>query len=398
MISVEGNEFTPEELVAMVLTHVKDFTKAYGATGNVKDMVVTVPSFYTQREREAVMDAVSLAEFNLLGLIDENTAAALHYGIDRVEEQDKNVLFYNLGASSLQVSVATFGSYEQTKTAKAKKVGAFAIRGKAWDMTLGGQAFDARIVDLWVDQFNAKHFPNGEDDVRKSPRAMTKLRITATKVKQVLSANSETPTYIEGLYADKDFSTTTTRAKFEEVAHDLFDRAVAPIDQVLKAAGMTLDDIHEIEMIGGGMRVPHVQERLRETLGGKELGLHINSDESMALGASFHGANVSTAFRVRHVGMTDVTPFPIGVELHTLPKTEEGKKGLAGLFGLGRKTPEKTEEKAPASDDEEWTKKATVFKAFGKIGVKKTIAFTHDEDIHVAVQYDESDLLPETTE
>jgi len=398
-LDVEGAPYTPEELVAMILGHVREFSRDYGAQGAVKDVVLTVPSFYTQREREALVDAVSLADYNVLSLLDENTAAALHYGIDRAETEDKNVLFYNLGASSLQVSVATFGSYEQAAKggAKPKRVGAFTVRSKAWDATLGGLSFDHRIVEHCADEFNHKHFPQGEDDVRKSSRAMTKLRIQAKKIKEVLSANSETSFYIEGLYADRDMSLRVTRAKFEEVASDLFVRAAAQIDHVLERAGLTLDDIHDIELVGGGMRVPKVQEVLKERLGGRELGMHINSDESMALGAAFHGANVSTAFRVRHVGMTDVNPFPIGVELADLPKTEEGRGRLASLFGLGKKAVAE-EEAEKASEDEEWTKKATVFKSFGKLGVKKTIAFTHDTDVHCAVRYDEDDLLPVGTE
>jgi len=398
-VDVESAPYTPEELVAMILNHVREFSRDYGAQGAVKDVVLTVPSFYTQREREALIDAVSLADYNVLSLLDENTAAALHYGIDRAETEDKNVLFYNLGASALQVSVATFGSYEQAAkgSAKPKRVGAFTVRSKAWDATLGGLSFDHRIVEYCADQFNGKHFPAGDDDVRKSARAMTKLRIQAKKIKEVLSANSETSFFIEGLYADKDMSLRITRAKFEEIASDLFVRAAAQIDNVLSRAGLTLDDIHEIELVGGGMRVPKIQEVLKEKLGGRELGMHINSDESMALGAAFHGANVSTAFRVRHVGMTDVNPFPIGVELADLPKTEEARGKLASLFGLGKKAVVE-EEKEKASEDEEWTKKATVFKSFGKLGVKKTIAFTHDTDVHCAVRYDEDDLLPIGTE
>ena len=160
-----------------------------------------------------------------------------------------------------------------------------------------------------------------------------------------------------------------TRAQLEELCDDLMERAVAPVHAALKAANLTLDDVNAIELIGGGMRVPKVQTGLSSVLGDLELGMHINSDESMALGAAFFGANLSTAFRVRHVGLVDINPFPIGVVLEDL-------------------------EPAKKKDEEEWKKEATIFKENGKVGVKKTIAFTHDKDVHCALDYAEPDTLP----
>ena len=214
---------------------------------------------------------------------------------------------------------------------------------------------------------------------------MAKLRIQANKVKQVLSANNDIPVYIDSLHDDTNYQAHINRATFEEICHDLLLRSSTPIVQALKAANMTLDDIDMIELIGGGMRVPRVQEEIKKVLGEKlDLGMHINSDESMALGAAFHGANISTAFRVRHVGMTDVNPWPITVSLEDLPLVES-----TGIFGLGKKTVEEND------DEEKWSKHATVFKALGKIGVKKTIAFTHDRDVACALDYDEgSEFLP----
>merc|ERR1712038_2243258 len=159
------------------------------------------------------------------------------------------------------------------------------------------------------------------------------------------------------------------------------DRTAKPIDAALKAANMTLADLNGVELIGGGMRVPKVQESIQKTLGDDLiLGMHINSDESMALGAAFHGANVSTAFKVRHVGMTDINPFPILVNLENLDANDKKKK-------------------KKKNDDDAWSKHATIFKANGKVGVKKTIAFTHDSDVSCAVEYDDDDnfQLPEGT-
>lgn len=389
-LHIDGRTFTPEELVAMVLTHAKDITNAFGVPGEVKDCVLTVPSFYTQHERRALLDAAALADLNVLALIDENTAAGLHYGIDRVEEEPRNILFYNMGASALQVSIMQFYSYErkESKYGKGKKVGAFQVLGKGWDASVGGEAFDARIVNFMADEFNEiwnkKRNDGKKEDVRKYPRAMAKLRVQANKVKQVLSANTDVPIFIDSLHDDVNYASHLTRATFEEFCHDLLERSIVPITNALKAANMTLADIHGVELIGGGMRVPKVQANIQEALGDSlELGMHINSDESMALGAAFHGANVSTAFKVRHVGMTDINPFPVSVALGNLESEEK-----SGLFGKGKKK---------NGEEEEWSKEATIFKANGKIGIKKTIAFTHDQDVDCTVKYEPDEFLPEGT-
>ena len=396
-LTIDNVEFTPEELVAMVLTHAKDITAAYGVTTPLKDCVLTVPSFYTQHERRALLDAAELAELNVLALVNENTAAALHFGIDRIDEKPLNYLFYNMGAGALQVSVVRYLSYphKATKYAKEKNVGAFEVLGTSWDATLGGSSFDARLVEFMADEFNVvwneKRKTKGKD-VRDYPRAMAKLMIQANKVKHVLSANTDIPVFIDALHDDINYQTHISRAKFEEICHDLLVRAAEPIEKALKMANVTLDELDAVEMIGGAMRVPKVQEAVSHALGdGKlELGMHLNSDESMALGAAFHGANVSTSFKVRHVGLADVNPFPIAVDLTDLAVGKEEKKGGGGLFGVGKKK----DDKKKKGGDDEWAKHATIFKLGSKLAVKKTIAFSYDKDVHVEVNYEESDNLP----
>ena len=377
----------------MVLQHAREMTEAYAeeqgmaaGAGDAKDCVLTVPSFATIHERRALLDAATLAQYNVLGLLEENTAAALHFAMDKLLDEPKKYLFYNMGGSAVQVSIVNIYSYNVTKT---KKVGALEVLSKAWDSTIGGQAFDHVIVEYLADQFNTqwdkKRNDGQQKDVREIPRALTKLRIQANKVKHVLSANTEIPIYMESLHDDTPLNTHLTRAHFEEMSTDLIHRAIIPIRTALEKVNMTLDDIDEIEMIGGGMRIPRIQTLMSKELNDKELGLHINADESMALGAAFHGANLSTAFRVRHVGLLDVNPFPIAISLCDL---DSEKKGLFG----GKKKKKKDD------DEEEWSKHATIFKAFGKFGVKKTIAFTHDKEVHCALDYEEDcDQLPKGT-
>ena len=395
-LSIDGKEFTPEELVAMVLTHAKDITAAYGVTSPLKDCVLTVPSFYTQHERRALLDAAVLADLNVLALINENTAAALHYGIDRIDEKPQTYLFYNMGAGSLQVSVVRYLSYpyKATKYGKEKNVGGFEVLSSSWDATLGGASFDARLVDFMADEFNViwnEKRKTKDKDVRNFPKAMAKLMIQANKVKHVLSANSDIPVFIDALHDDVNYQSHISRAKFEEVCHDLLLRAAEPIDKALKMANVTLEELNAVEMIGGAMRVPKVQEAVSAALGNMDLGMHLNSDESMALGAAFHGANVSTSFKVRHVGMADVNTFPVAVDLADLDTGKEAKKSGGGLFGIGKK---KDDDKKKKKDDDVWAKHATIFKLGSKLGAKKTIAFSYEKDVHVEVNYEESETLP----
>jgi hypoxia up-regulated 1 len=372
----------------MVLSHAVDISVAYAAEGGStiappRDIVLTTPSYATMAERRALLDAAALADMNVLTLIDENTAAALHFAMDKnFEEKEQLLLFYNMGASSLQVSVIRFFNYEQPqKYGKPKSVPALEVLGKAWDATCGGEAFDHLLVEYLVEQFNsAWHKANpaaANQDVRSFPRAMTKLRIQANKIKHVLSANAEIPVYMDAVHDEVSLQTHLTRTQMEELGQSLLKRSIQPIHDALAAANKTIADLTGMELIGGGMRIPLVQQALKEAVGETlDLGMHINSDESFALGAAFVGANISTAFRVRQVGMTDVNPFAISVSLTDLPSA------------------------AAAKDDqkEEWSKQATVFKAFGKVGVKKTIAFTHDRDIHCGLDYVASDSLPAGTE
>jgi len=296
----------------------------------------------------------------------------------------------------LQVSVVKYLSYphKATKYAKEKNVGGFEVLSSAWDSTLGGTSFDARLVDYMAEEFNGiwnEKRGTTDKDVRKFPRAMAKLLIQANKVKHVLSANNDIPVFIDALQDDINYQTHISRAKFEEICHDLLDRAGDPIERALKMANITLDQVDAVEMIGGAMRVPKVQEAVSLALGDLTLGMHLNSDESMALGAAFHGANVSTSFKVRHVGMADVNSFPVAVDLSELAVGKEEKKSGGGLFGIGKKKPEDAKKDG---DDDRWAKHATIFKLGSKLGVKKTIAFSHAEDVHVEVNYEEADTLP----
>lgn len=404
-LKVDETQYTPEELVAMMLQHVKDMTHAFGGH-NIKDCVITVPASFTQHEREALYTAAEIADLKVLSLIEENTAAALHYGIDRVFEQPQTVLYYNMGAGSVQVSIVHYSSFTGKEGGKNKTIGQFEIVGKAWDSSVGSFQFDLRLADMLAKRFNdvwqKKNSGKGKD-VRDFIRPMTRLRLEANKVKEVLSANAEFPIRAEQLHADVDLVTKVTRADFEEACDDLFARLTAPIETALRMANLTVQDINVVELLGGGVRMPKVKKVLDDYFSPANvpLGQHLNGDEAMALGAAFRAANLSTAFRVRKVGMTDASSFGVSVRLESSTAATEEKKGLfSGLFG-GAKTTETApaDRAAAASEEPVWSKFTSLYPKKSLYASKtKTVAFQHDQDIACQLEYDATnDVLPEGT-
>jgi hypoxia up-regulated 1 len=403
-VEYEDSSFTPEELIAMMMQHAKEMTSSFGGK-QIKDCVMTIPSYFTQHERRALYTAANIADLNVLSLIEENTAAALHFGIDRVFEEPTTTLFYNFGSGSVQVTVVTYSSYTTKEAGKNKTIGQFEVIGKAWDSSLGGFSFDVRLANLLATRFNDvwnKKSKSEGKDVREFVRAMTRLRIESTKVKEVLSANAEYPVKLDQLHADVDLNTKVTRAEFEQACKDLFDRVTKPIDEALKMANISLNDVKTVELLGGGVRMPKVKRVLEEyfKVGNLELGQHMNGDESMALGAAFRGANLSTSFRVRKVGMTDISSFGITVSLDTLP-AEEVKPGLlssivSSVMGTAEKKNEvDATDEADAAAAEAWSKSVELFPRKSNVPSKtKTLTFPYDKDILCKVLLTENEYLP----
>lgn len=402
-LKMEQTQYTPEELMALILQHVKDMSEAVGGKA-IKDCVITVPSSFTQHEREAVYTAADIADLKVLSLIEENTAAALHYSLDRTFETPTNVMFFNMGAGSTQVSVAQFSSQSVKEGGKNKTVGSFEVLGKAWDSSLGGFNFDVRLAELLADRFNtawSKKASGKDKDLRDFTLPMTKLRVQANKVKEILSANNEFPVKAEQLHADVDLNTKVTRAEFEAACEDLFARITGPIDQALARANLTLADIGSVELLGGGVRMPRVKKLLDEYFSATktEVGQHLNGDEAMAMGAAFKAANLSTAFRVRKVGANDVSNFGVSVRLNTIHSDAAASGGLfGGLFGSSKPATPAVE---GSTTEEVWSKFTSLYPTGSAVPSKtKTVAFTYDKDINCRVEYDEAQLnaLPAGTD
>lgn len=401
-LKMEDTYYTPEELVAMLLNHVKEMTLNFGGK-KIKDCVITVPSSFTQHEREAVYTAAEIADLNILSLIEENTAAALHYGIDRVFEEPKTVLYYNLGAGSVQVSVVTYSSYGVKEAGKNKTIGQFEVLGKAWDSSLGGFNFDVQLANLLANRFNevwGKKASGKGKDLKDFYRPMTRLRIEANKVKEVLSANNEYPVKAEQLHADTDLVTKVTRAEFEEACKDLFARLTDPIDKALAMANISVSDIHAVELLGGGVRMPKVKKVLDDYFQSSkvEVGQHLNGDEAMALGAAFRAANLSTAFRVRKVGASDLSSFGVAVRLSTLDTDADTTSG-GGFFSSFLNRKKATKPAASESGETAWNKYTTLYPFKSLVPSKvKTVAFQYDKDILCSIEYDDVVALPEGTD
>ncbi|XP_066507494.1 hypoxia up-regulated protein 1 isoform X1 [Hoplias malabaricus] len=321
----EEMQYSPEEILGMVLNYSRGLAQDF-AEQPVKDAVITVPTFFNQAERRAVLQAAQMAGLKVLQLINDNTAVALNYGVFRrkdINSTAQNVMFYDMGSGS---TTATIVTYQTVKTKDAGTQPQLQIRGVGFDRTLGGFEMELRLRDYLANKFNEQK--KSKKDVRENPRAMAKLLKEAQRVKTVLSANIEHMAQIEGLMDDIDFKAKVTRADFEGLCTDLFDRVPGPVEQALAASEMSLDEIEQVILVGGATRVPRVQEILLKAVKKEELGKNINADEAAAMGAVYQAAALSKAFKVKPFLVRDAAVFPIQVEFSRETEEEEGVKGV----------------------------------------------------------------------
>lgn len=299
--------FSVEEIAAMLLAYARDIGQVQ-AGGKVRDCVITVPNFFTQHERTAILDTAKLVGINVLALIDDNVAAMTQLGIDinTPENATKNVLFFNLGSNSLQIDIAKFTSRFLKKKGSGKRVliDEFQVLSKAWDAHVGGSLFDLRLVEHFADMFNELLVKKGktgkEADLRNLKRPIAKLKKSVAKTKKILGSNKRIPVTIQGLAFDYDFRAgTVERSTFQELIHDLMARLTPPIERALLAANLTKEEIDDVELLGGSSRIPGVHVALQAFFGwdqeGKEhpLAVHLNAEEGIALGAVYRAANLS---------------------------------------------------------------------------------------------------------
>jgi heat shock protein 1/8 len=297
----EQKQFSAEEISSMVLVKMKEIAEAFlGKT--VKNAVVTVPAYFNDSQRQATKDAGVISGLNVLRIINEPTAAAIAYGLDKKASStgEKNILIFDLGGGTFDVSLLTI------------EEGIFEVKSTAGDTHLGGEDFDNRMVNHFVQEFKRKY----KKDISGNARALRRLRTACERAKRTLSSTAQTTIEIDSLYEGVDFYSTITRARFEELNMDLFRKCMEPVEKCLRDAKMDKGQVHEVVLVGGSTRIPKVQNLLQDFFNGKELCKSINPDEAVAYGAAVQAAILTGEgnSKVQDLLLLDVTPLSLGLE------------------------------------------------------------------------------------
>ncbi|KAL7828594.1 hypothetical protein SRHO_G00322280 [Serrasalmus rhombeus] len=295
----ETKTFYPEEISSMVLVKMREIAEAYLGL-RITNAVITVPAYFNDSQRQATKDAGVIAGLNVLRIINEPTAAAIAYGLDKSKKGERNVLIFDLGGGTFDVSILTIED------------GIFEVKATAGDTHLGGEDFDNRMVKHFVEEFKRKH----KKDISQNKRAVRRLRTACERAKRTLSSSTQASIEIDSLFDGIDFYTSITRARFEELNSELFRGTLEPVEKALRDAKMDKSQIHDIVLVGGSTRIPRIQKLLQEFFNGRDLNKSINPDEAVAYGAAVQAAILmgDTSENVQDFLLLDVAPLSLGIE------------------------------------------------------------------------------------
>jgi len=295
----EIKDFQPEEISSMILVKMKEIAEAYIGE-KVDSAVITVPAYFNDSQRQSTKDAGAIAGLNVLRMINEPTAAAIAYGLDNKTEKEKNILIYDLGGGTFDVTLLTIEG------------GVFEVKATAGDTRLGREDFDTRLVQHFVQDFKRKH----KKDLSENKRSLRRLRTASENLKKTLSSSTQATIEIDSLFEGIDYSSSITRARFEELCGDLFRQTFEPVEKVIKDSKISKSNIDEVVLVGGSTRIPRIQTQLENYFNGKALNKSINPDEAVAYGAAVQAALLSGVkdSKIEDILLLDVTPLSLGVE------------------------------------------------------------------------------------
>jgi heat shock protein 1/8 len=292
-------DFLPEEISSMILVKMKEVAESFlGET--VDSAVITVPAYFNDAQRQSTKDAGAIAGLNVLRMINEPTAAAIAYGLDNKTAEEKNILIYDLGGGTFDVTLLTIED------------GVFEVKATAGDTRLGGEDFDTRLVQHFTQDFKRKH----KKDITGNKRSVRRLRTACENLKKTLSSTTQATIELDSLFEGIDYSANLTRARFEELCGDLFRKTFVPVELVIKESKISKSHIHEIVLVGGSTRIPKIQSQLKDYFDGKALNMSINPDEAVAYGAAVQAALLSGVkdSKIDDILLLDVSPLSLGVE------------------------------------------------------------------------------------